>query len=564
MSAAATQPDGYKWVALANTTAAVFMSQLDGSIVLIALPAIFVGIGLDPLAPGNIGYLLWMIMGYRLVQAVLVVTVGRLGDMVGRVRIYNAGFAVFTIASVMLSFDPFRGAHGALWLIGWRLPQAVGGSMLTANSAAILTDAFPAEQRGFALGTNQVAGLSGMFIGLVLGGVLAAIDWRAVFWVNVPVGIYGTAWAYLKLRETGTHRRTSIDWWGNLTFALGLSAVLVASTYGIQPYGGHTMGWTDPWVITGLAGGALLLVAFVVIERRVSAPMVNLDLFRIRPFAFGNLAGFSISLARGGLQFMLVIWLQGVWLPLHGYSFERTPLWAGIYMLPLTIGFLIAGPISGTLSDRIGSRGIASAGAGLSAAAFLGLMVLPVDFSYPVFALLLAVIGAATGMFASPNSSSIMGSVPPGERGVASGMRATFQNSGTAISIGVFFTLVIAGVASSLPSALSSGLIHGGAPAGIAHRLATLPPVSSLFGALLGINPLRYLLSSHGDLHLLSAAGRHAITGRAFFPHLISAPFHNGLVVVFATAAGLSALAALASLARGRSVAITPTTERTP
>ena len=563
MGATAARPDNYKWVALANTTAAVFMSQLDGSIVLIALPAIFVGIGLDPLAPGNIGYLLWMIMGYRLVQAVLVVTVGRLGDMVGRVRIYNGGFAVFTIASVMLSFDPFRGAHGALWLIGWRLPQAVGGSMLTANSAAILTDAFPAEQRGFALGTNQVAGLSGMFLGLVAGGVLAALDWRAVFWVNVPVGIYGTLWAYLKLRESNPaqsgHRRTPIDWWGNLTFAVGLSAILIASTYGIQPYGGHTMGWSDPWVIAGLVGGTLLLVAFVMIERRVAAPMVNLDLFRIRPFAAGNLAGFSISLARGGLQFMLVIWLQGIWLPLHGYSFERTPLWAGIYMLPLTVGFLIAGPISGTLSDRIGSRGIASAGAALSAAAFLGLMVLPVDFSYPVFALLLALIGAATGMFASPNSSSIMGSVPPGERGVASGMRATFQNSGTAISIGVFFTLVIAGVASSLPSALSSGLIRGGAPAGVAHRLAALPPVSSLFGALLGINPLRHLLSSHGDLHLLSPAGRHAITGRAFFPHLISAPFHDGLVVVFATAAGLSAIAALASLARGR----TSTTERT-
>jgi MFS family permease len=247
--------DGYKWVALANTTAAVFMSQLDGSIVLIALPAIFAGIQLDPLSPDNIGYLLWMIMGYRLVQAVLVVTVGRLGDMFGRVRIYNAGFAVFTVASVLLSFDPFMGAHGALWLIAWRFPQAIGGSMLTANSAAILTDAFPAEQRGFALGTNQVAGLAGMFIGLVAGGILAAVDWRAVFWVNVPVGIYGTVWAYLKLRETGDRHRARIDWWGNTTFALGLSAILVASTYGIQPYGGHTVGWTNPWVIAGLAGG---------------------------------------------------------------------------------------------------------------------------------------------------------------------------------------------------------------------------------------------------------------------------------------------------------------------
>jgi hypothetical protein len=190
-------------------------------------------------------------------------------------------------------------------------------------------------------------------------------------------------------------------------------------------------------------------------------------------------------------------------------------------------------------------------------------MVLPVDFSYPVFALLLALLGAATGMFASPNSSSIMGSVPAAERGVASGMRATFQNSGTAISIGVFFTLVIAGLAGNLPTALSSGLIRGGVPADVAHRLAGLPPVSSLFGALLGINPLRHLLAGQGDLHLLSAAGRRSITGRAFFPHLISAPFHDGLVVVFATAAGLSALAAIASLLRGQTAELTPTIERT-
>ena len=187
--------DRYRWVALANTTAAVFMSALDGSIVIIALPAIFRGIQLDPLAPGNVAYLLWMIMGYRLVQAVLVVTVGRLGDMFGRVRIYNAGFVVFTIASILLSFDPFLGAHGALWLIGWRVLQAFGGSMLTANSAAILTDAFPADRRGFALGINQVAAIAGQFIGLVRGGLLVTFDWRAIFWVNLPVGVFGTIWA---------------------------------------------------------------------------------------------------------------------------------------------------------------------------------------------------------------------------------------------------------------------------------------------------------------------------------------------------------------------------------
>jgi MFS family permease len=312
--------DGYRWVALANTTAAVFMSQLDGSIVIIALPAIFRGIHLDPLASGNIVYLLWMIMGYRLVQAVTVVSFGRLGDMFGRVRIYNAGFLVFTIASVLLSFDPFDGGRGALWLIGWRMLQALGGGMLTANSAAILTDAFPAEKRGFALGINQVAGLSGMFIGLVAGGLLAAIDWRAVFWVNVPVGVFGTLWAYRKLRDSGSQRGGRIDWWGNVTFAVGLSAILVAVTYGIQPYGSHTMGWTNPAVVAALVGGVALLVAFVVIETRVAEPLFQLSLFRIREFTAGSVAGLVVSVARGGLQFMLIIWLQGIWLPLHGYA----------------------------------------------------------------------------------------------------------------------------------------------------------------------------------------------------------------------------------------------------
>ena len=280
--------DGYKWVALSNTTMAVFMSALDGSIVIIALPAIFRGINLDPLAPGNISYLLWMIMGYRLVQAVLVVTLGRLGDMHGRVRIYNAGFAVFTFASILLSFDPLSGTGGAMWLIGWRVLQALGGSMLTANSAAILTDAFPADQRGLALGTNQIAAIAGQFVGLIAGGLLAAIDWRAVFWVNVPVGVFGTVWAYHKLRETAERHPASIDWWGNITFAVGLGAVLIAITYGIQPYGGHAMGWTNPWVLGGLIGGVLLLVAFVAIERRVAEPMFQIGLFRIRALRGGQ------------------------------------------------------------------------------------------------------------------------------------------------------------------------------------------------------------------------------------------------------------------------------------
>ncbi|WP_261567375.1 MFS transporter [Frankia gtarii] len=545
--------DNYRWVVLANTTAAVFMSALDGSIVLIALPPIFRGIHLDPLAPGNVGYLLWMIMGYRLVQAVLVVALGRLGDMFGRVRIYNAGFAVFTLASVLLSFDPFDAGRGALWLIGWRVLQAVGGSMLTANSAAILTDAFPADQRGFALGINQVASLAGQFIGLVAGGVLAVLDWRAVFWVNVPVGVFGTVWAYRRLRETAAPRGgpRRIDWWGNITFAVGLAAVLIAVTEGLQPYRGHAMGWTNPTVVGLLVGGVALLVAFVAVERRHPEPMFALGLFRIRAFAAGNIAGLAVSIARGGLQFMLIIWLQGIWLPLHGYDYEDTPLWAGIYLVPLTVGILVAGPVAGILSDRFGARGLASAGMAVFAGSFVGLMLLPVNFSYWAFALLIGLNGIGGGMFAAPNSSAIMGSVPAEQRGAASGMRATFQNSGTALSIGVFFSLMIAGLAATLPAALDDGLRGQGVPAGAAHDVAALPPVSSLFATVLGVNPVEHLLSAGGGLAAVPPANRATLTGREFFPELLAGPFHHGLVIVFAMAAGLGVLAGLASLLRG-------------
>jgi MFS family permease len=541
----------YKWVALANTTAGVFMSGLDGSIVIIALPAIFRGIHLDPLGPGNIAYLLWMIMGYRLVQAVLVVTLGRLGDMFGRVRIYNAGFAVFTVASILLSFDPLSAGRGAMWLIGWRVLQAIGGSMLMANSAAILTDAFPSSQRGFALGINQVAAIAGQFIGLVAGGLLAALDWRAVFWINVPVGVYGTLWAYHRLRDNGERQPGRIDWWGNITFAVGLGAVLIGITIGIQPYQGHSMGWTNPVVIGLMGGGLVLLAVFALIESRIAEPMFQLGLFRLRAFTAGNVAGLAASVARGGLQFMLIIWLQGIWLPLHGYDFSQTPLWAGIFLLPLTFGLLTAGPVSGWLSDRFGTRGIATAGMAVFGGSFVGLLFLPVDFPYWAFAVLIAVNGIGAGMFASPNSSAIMGSVPARQRGVASGMRATFQNSGTALSIGVFFSLMIAGLASRLPQTLTSGLQRQGVPHAIAHQIATLPPVSSLFAAVLGVNPVQHLLASDGALHTLSAAHQRVLTGRQFFPSLISAPFHDGLKVVLLVAVALSVLAGLASLLRG-------------
>jgi MFS family permease len=544
--------DRYKWVALSNTTLSMTMATIDASIVIIAMPAIFRGIHLDPLAPGNVSYLLWMIIGYLLVMAVAVVTLGRLGDIYGRVRIYNLGFVVFTLASIALSLDPMTGSAGALWLIAWRFGQAFGGAMLMANSAAILTDAFPARQRGTALGINQIAGISGQFVGLLLGGLLAAWDWRAVFWVNVPIGVVGTIWSYRSLREIATTRRARIDWAGNITFALGAGLVLVAITYGIQPYGGHPTGWANPKVLGGLAIGVVLLIAFGIIETKIAEPMFRMGLFKIRAFAAGNAASLLGSIARGGLQFMLVIWLAGIWLPLHGYDYVVTPLWAGIYMLPLTTGFLIAGPVSGYLSDRYGPRIFATSGLLVATAGFIGLMLLPIDFPYWVFALLIFGNGIGSGLFASPNTSAIMSSVPARHRGSASGMRSTFQNAGMSLSIGIFFSLMIAGLAASLPRTLSAGLHGQGVPLSVANHVSHLPPVSTVFAALLGYNPVQHLLQPSKVLATLPHHNVAILTGRQFFPHLISGPFHHGLVIVFSAAAIMSLIGALVSLLRGR------------
>ncbi|HEY3034995.1 MAG TPA: MFS transporter [Streptosporangiaceae bacterium] len=541
----------YKWLALSNTTLGILSATVNGSIVIISLPAIFRGIHLNPLTPGNISYLLWMLMGYLLVSAVLVVTLGRLGDMYGRVRMYNLGFAIFGLAAVALPFDPFTGPSGAMWLILWRVVQAVGGSMLMANSPAILTDAFPPDQRGTAMGINQVAGISGSFIGLILGGVLAAVDWRLVFLVSVPIGIGGTIWSYLSLREIGVRTRARIDWLGNITFALGLVGILAGITYGIQPYGGHTMGWTSPLVLTGLLGGAALLVAFCFIELRVSQPMFDLHLLRIRAFAAGSLATLLASIARGGLQFMLILWLQGIWLVLHGYNYTDTPLWSGIYLLPLTFGFVASGPVSGWLSDKHGARAFASGGLLLSALAFGGLLLVPTNFHYPLFGVLIFLAGAGMGLFSAPNAAAIMNSVPRHQRGAASGMLATFQNSGFVLSIGVFFSLMIAGLASTLPTTLTHGLTAQGVPAPIAHQIGGLPPVGSLFAAFLGYNPVKTLLGPTGVLAHLPASHVATLTGKQFFPELISQPFHHGLVIVFTTAMALLALAAGVSALRG-------------
>ncbi len=540
----------YQWIALSNTTLGVLMAAMNGSIVIISLPAIFRGIHLQPLDPSNISYLLWMLQGYLVVTAVLVVALGRIGDMFGRVKMYNLGFLIFTICSIALSLTPGTGSAGALELIAVRVVQGVGGAMLMANSTAILTDAFPADKRGMAMGINGVAGIAGSFIGLLVGGLLADTNWRLVFWISVPFGIFGTIWAYLKLREVSSRQEGRIDWWGNLTFAAGLVLVLIALTYGIQPHGGHTMGWTGPWVLLELISGVVLLVVFLVIETRVEQPMFHLDLFRVRAFAAGNAAGLLSSIGRGGLQFVLIMWLQGIWLPLHGYDFERTPLWAGIYMIPLTVGFLVSGPLSGYLSDRYGARPFATGGMALAAVTFALLMILPVDFSYAAFGAILFLNGIGFGLFSAPNTTGIMNSVPASQRGGASGMRATFLNTGQVVSIGLVFSLMIIGLSSSLPHTMQRRLEGQGVPRADAVRVANEPAVASIFAAFLGYNPMKTLVPEK-TLESLPAARRAEVTGKVFFPRTISEPFKDGLRLAFAVSLIFCLIAAASSWLRG-------------
>ncbi|HWG05702.1 MAG TPA: MFS transporter [Beijerinckiaceae bacterium] len=544
---------GYKWVVLSNTTLGMLAAAINSSILLISLPAVFRGIGLKPLDPGNINYLLWAIIGYMIATAVLVVAFGRLGDQFGRARMYNLGFAIFTVAATALAILPGSGDFAAVYLIAVRIVQGVGGALIMANSTALLTDAFPRHQRGLALGINVVAFIGGQFLGLVIGGVLADANWRLVFWINVPVGLIGTLWAYLKLHDTPTHASHRIDWGGNITFGLGLILLLTAITYGIQPYGDQVMAWTSPRVLLLFALGIASLAFFVFWERRAPRPMMDFRLLGVAAFAYGNVANLAAAIARGGLQFMLIIWLQGIWLPLHGYSFETTPLWSAIFMLPLTAGFLLAGPIAGYYSDKIGGVPFAAGGMVIGAASFLLPILLPADFSYAAFATLLFANGLGSGLFVAPNSTQIMNAVPLLERGQASGMRATSTNAGQVLSIGLFFSLMLAGLAATLPHAMEAGLVAEHVPVAIAHEVASTPPVASLFAAFLGYNPMQELIPAD-VLAALPPDAAAALTGKAFFPGLMSDPFKHGLVFAFTFSALLNLIAAIASYLGGSRV----------
>jgi EmrB/QacA subfamily drug resistance transporter len=542
----------YKWIALSNTTLGILMATINTNIVLIALPSIFNGIGVNPLDPSKTNYLLWMLLGYMVVMATLLVTFGRISDMYGRVKLYNLGFAIFTAGSIMLFLTPGTGDTAAIELIVFRVIQAVGGSFLFANSTAILTDAFPVHERGMAMGINQVAAIAGSILGLILGGILAAINWRLVFLVSVPFGLFGTVWAYLKLKEVSVaNKNQRIDWLGNITFFIGLIVLLLGLTYGIEPYGHAATGWGNPLVITGIVLGVLLLVAFVIIEMRVPDPMFRLSLFKKRDFSIGTFCTFVSGLARGGLQFMLIIWLQGIWLPLHGYSFEETPLWAGIYMLPMMLGMIVFGPISGTISDRIGAKWLATVGLLIQVLGFILLTFLPANFNYLWFALVLALLGMAQGLFSVPNTTALMNSAPADQRGAASGMSATATNAASVISLAFFFSIVTLGLAATLPTTLYSGLTQAGLPSAMAHQIANLPPISALFGAFLGYNPMATLIPP-AALHLLPVASQAHLLSKTFFPTLISLPFMNGMSAAFYISAGLLFIGVISSLFRGK------------
>lgn len=543
----------YKWIALSNTTLGGLMAAINSSILIISLPALFRGLGVNPIVSSNIGVLLWILLGYLIVSSVAVVSIGRLSDMFGRVKLYNLGFLIFTVFSVLLYASSYllTGTIGVFSIIILRLFQGLGGAFLIANSTAILTDAFPSNERGKAMGFNQIAAVGGGLAGLLLGGVLASVDWHLIFLVSVPFGIAGTIWAYLALHEIATIKKgQKIDVYGNITFAASITIILLALTYTLLPYDGRSMGWTNPVVISAIALGIILMGLFVYIEGKVKDPMIHINLFKIRAFAAGNFSLLLAGIARGGLQLMLIIWLQGIWLPLHGVSFSNTPLEAAIYMIPLIIGFLIFGPASGYLSDKYGARLLATIGMGINVIGFAALSLFPADFSIIPFEIAIFILGAGQGMFAAPNTAAIMNALPPEQRGAGSGVRATFTNISFMFSLVIFFTILVVGMSSSLPGTLYKGLVSENISQSVAQQISSLPPTTALFTALLGYNPLKTIIPANA-LSTIPSSNQAVIFGNRFFPNLISLPFMDGLRIVFIIAAIISFVAMVVSALRG-------------
>ncbi len=537
----------YKWTVLTNTTLGGLMASINMTILMISLPTIFRGLHINPTAPGEFTVLLWVLMGYSIVLATLLITFGRLSDMYGRTRLYTLGFIIFTIGAVLLSLIPSgTGNTGAYALIGLRMVQAVGGGFLMVNSTALITDAFSYEERGKALGINQISFIAGSLIGLVMGGLLASYDWHLVFIVNIPFAVAGTIWSIFKLKETSVRRKSSMDLAGNLLIGVGLILIALGFTYSLVPYGNSSMGWGSPWVIISLVIGLVLVSVFVVVERIVKSPLFHLELFKIRAFAFGNLSSFLSSLGRGAVMFLVIIWLQGIYLPLHGYSYAQTPFWAGVYMMPMMVGFIVLGPIGGILTDKYGARIFATTGMVIIAISLFLLTLLPYNFNVWTFEGILLLNGIGSGLFASPNTTAIMNSLPNNMRGVGSGMRATLNNIAQTISMALFFSIAITIFSQDLPGALYTTGINAGLPPLLANALKSIPPSGALFAAFLGINPL-----SSMSLAGLPASVVKTLTSTTFFPSAIGPTFMIGLKDALYIAAILTLIGAVFSGLRG-------------
>ena len=439
----------YELIALSVTTIGALMAAIDASAVIIALPTIMADLQADFIT------IMWVLLSYMLILAALVPVIGRLADMLGRKKLYNLGFIIFIVGSLLcgLSQPQFHG-----WdLVGYRMVQGVGGALLLTNSAVIVTDAFRKGRVGFGLGVNGIAFSAGFLLGPVVGGILTSISWRLVFLINVPIGIIGTIWGILQLREpvtlpSGQH----FDWKGSLTFTLGLATLLLAVSLYAFPM-------TAAWVVYALfIVAAVSLALFIVAERRAPEPMLNLHLFENRSFAYASAANGINGLARGAVLFVLTFFLQGP----YGYD----PLKAGIFLAPFGAAFLVVGPISGHLSDRYGARYLATAGLLVSAVGLLGLCTVVSTTPYWVLAVWMALMGGGSGLFASPNMNAIMSAVKPSERGIASGIRSMLMNTGQMLSIAIAFPLVL----SQLPEdVLYHVFLYGGGLGGTPQVLAS-------------------------------------------------------------------------------------------
>ncbi len=544
----------YKWTVLVNTTLGGLMGSINMTIVLISLPTIFRGLNIDPTAPGEFIMLLWVMMGYSIVLATLLVTFGRLSDIYGRTRLYTLGFVIFTLGSILLSIIPDNsGNRGAELLIGFRMIQAIGGGLLMVNSTALITDAFGSTERGRALGINQISFIAGSLIGLIAGGLLASSNWHLVFIVNIPFAIAGSLWSVVKLKQSSKRIKVPMDVAGNLGLGGGLVLISLGFTYALVPYGSSSMGWGNPWVLSAFIVGSILLILFVFIEIKVKYPLFDLRLFKIRAFNYGNFANFVSSLGRGAIMFLVIIWLQGIYLPLHGFSYSSTPFWAGIYLLPMMVGFIVLGPIGGMLTDRYGARVFATAGMIITSISLYLLTLLPYNFSVWQFELILLLNGIGSGLFAAPNTTAVMNSLPEESRGAGSGMRTTFNNIGQTISMAIFFSIAITVFTQKLPSSLFSTSLSIGLPTSIAAAISKIPPSGALFAAFLGVNPAASFPTSM--LSLIPPASLKSLMSLTFFPNAIGPSFMTGLkdslyVAIVMTLVG----AILSALSGGRYV----------